>query len=270
MTEEIEPITRDEFGEAIQSNVEETIVEHPRHARSRWLLVMIAVLGLVAAVAIFASIQKNKDSDADLFAPPKDLSALISKVEQSVVLVECGDGVGTGFSSNAKIDTADYQSVIVTNHHVIKDCIENPSEISVRTGPKHEGRPRVVLTKWDEENDIAILEIDEFLPFLKDAEFYAERGWWTMAMGNPYDSDFDAVLKNSTTFGYINYVLDEYWNYTSATINGGNSGGPLVNSRGELIGINTLGGASTESGVWNIAIDSSVQCKKLYECEDVD
>ena len=87
-------------------------------------------------------------------------------------------------------------------------------------------------------------------------------------MGNPSDPDFEEVLKNSTTFGNISFVLDEYWNYTSATINGGNSGGPLVNSRGELIGINTLAGASTEGGVWNLAIDAAVLCKNLYKCDE--
>ena len=89
-------------------------------------------------------------------------------------------------------------------------------------------------------------------------------------MGNPLGPDFEeSVLYNSATFGHISKVLNDYWNYTSATINGGNSGGPLVNSRGELIGINTQAGASTEYGVWNIAVDSAILCEKLYkDCTD--
>ena len=208
-------------------------------------------------------------SDANLFSPPKDVESLIAVVENSVVLVECG-GWGTGFVVNYSVETENYLSVIVTNHHVVEDCLDDESQIVVRTGPEHKGLPKVKLLRWDEKNDLAILEIDEELPALKNAETFAERGWWTMAIGNPVDVDFEEpkVLRNSTTFGYISYVLFSYWNYTSATINGGNSGGPLVNSRGELIGVNTLSAASTEDGVWNIAIDTQALCKSLYDCED--
>ena len=209
--------------------------------------------------------------DIDLFYPPKDLPGLILKVEDSVVAIECesNDGTwsyGTGFVNEWEAETDGFKSVIVTNHHVIEDCINPENELIVRTGFDQSGTPLVKLLRWDEENDLAIIEIDEVLPGLISAKTFADRGWWTMAMGSPLDSDFEetTVLYNSTTFGQISYVLDEYWNYTSAIINGGNSGGPLVNSRGELIGINTLGGASTEGGVWNIAVDSDVLCEKIY------
>jgi S1-C subfamily serine protease len=89
-----------------------------------------------------------------------------------------------------------------------------------------------------------------------------------MAMGNPSDPDLEVSLDRYVSFGYIGYVLDKYWNYTSATLNRGNSGGPLVNSRGELIGINTFTSSGLEEGVWNIAVDSAVLCERLVACED--
>jgi S1-C subfamily serine protease len=241
-------------------------------------VLLVSLLALVLAVfSLVRSVNEGNqvgagtttESDADLFLPPADVPGLIKRVQESVVLIEC-DGWGTGFANDNPILTAGYKSSIVTNHHVIKNCIETSDEIVVRTGPKHEGTPKVKLVSWDEDNDLAILEIDKELPILVSADTFASRGWWTMAIGNPVDSDFKTpqVLKNSTTFGYISFVLNEYWNYTSATINGGNSGGPLVNSRGELIGINTLAGASTEDGVWNVAVDSNALCKVLVKCED--
>ena len=215
--------------------------------------------------------------DIDLYYPPKDLPGLILKVEESVVAIECEskekDGIwnyGTGFVIEREVETDGFKSVIVTNHHVIEDCINPENELIVRTGFDQSGRPRVLLLRWDEENDLAIIEIDEYLPGLASAETFADTGWWSMAMGNPLGPDFEeSVLYNSATFGHISKVLNDYWNYTSATINGGNSGGPLVNSRGELIGINTQAGASTEYGVWNIAVDSAILCEKLYtDCTD--
>jgi S1-C subfamily serine protease len=242
--------------------------DNKRRRRIRNLM-FFGLFLVVAIVAYVITNQQNQQSDADLFSPPKDVSSLIFEVEQSVVLIEC-KGWGTGFAMNNTIETSGFKTSIVTNHHVIKDCIEAEDEIVVRTGPKHKGLPKVKLIRWDEDNDLAILEIDEELPTLVSAETYAERGWWTMAIGNPVDTDFDEpqVLINSTTFGHISYVLDEKYNYTSATINGGNSGGPLVNSRGELIGVNTMAGASTEDGVWNVAVDTAILCEKLFECED--
>jgi serine protease Do len=203
---------------------------------------------------------------ADLYVPPADVEAFIDQVAESLVLIECADSSGTGFAYEISGLEEGYKTFIVTNHHVIQDCINDPDALTVSHGEDYKLTTNSSLFDHDEENDLAIIEIDEDLPGLISAKNFADRGWWTMAMGSPLDSDFEetTVLYNSTTFGQISYVLDEYWNYTSATINGGNSGGPLVNSRGELIGINTLGGASTEGGVWNVAVDSDVLCEKIY------
>jgi serine protease Do len=218
-----------------------------------------------------------KTEGIDLFQPPKDLSSFIATVEESVVAIECEsdeDGIwnfGSGFVLDTAAETSGFESVIVTNHHVIEDCIDSENELVVLTGADQSGTPRAVILRWDEENDLAVIEIDEDIIGLTGAETYAERGWWTMAMGSPLGPDSDeSVLYNSTTYGYISYVQDDYWNYTSATVNGGNSGGPLVNSRGELIGINTQAGASTEGGVWNIAVDSAVLCEKIYSDCTID
>ena len=118
----------------------------------------------------------------------------------------------------------------------------------------------------DADNDLALLEIDLEVTPIKVADTFAEPGWWSMVIGNPYDREFEETLYNFVSIGHIGKVLDQYWNYTSAIINPGNSGGPLVNARGELIGITTLAEASTEGGVWNIAVDYDALCKVLIDC----
>ena len=89
-----------------------------------------------------------------------------------------------------------------------------------------------------------------------------------MAIGNPGTvvKDAGGTLYNATTFGRIIGVEDEKYNYTSAQINHGNSGGPLVNSRGELIGINTLTYANQDEGIWNVAMDSELLCVEVLKC----
>jgi len=206
---------------------------------------------------------------ASLFKAPDDLESLIEKVSKSVVDIICefdGSG-GTGFAIDSEPLTAGYATTIVTNFHVIEGCFENDSEVFVYTGEDFKTELTALITGADPENDLAILEISETIAPLVEAEFLAERGWWSMAIGNPYDQDLDATLNRYVSIGVIGYVYKGYYNYTSATLNHGNSGGPLVNSRGELIGINTYATSGMDAGVWNIAIDSNVLCENLYDCE---
>jgi S1-C subfamily serine protease len=208
----------------------------------------------------------------ELFDGPEALLAVIEKVQSSVVAIECGNdsgtGFGTGFAMNLDLrePAGPFTTVIVTNHHVIDECIDGAGTLSVFGGSELDEAGLVEIAGYDEENDLALVEINLEVPSIKESDTFAEPGWWSMAVGNPYDSDFKTVLHNYVTIGHIGKVLDEYWNYTSAIINPGNSGGPLVNARGELIGITSMSEASTEAGVWNLAIDSAALCKTLVDC----
>ena len=209
--------------------------------------------------------------DGDLYVAPVDLEGFIGTVEESVVEIFCY-GTGTGFAYDLEVEDSEYKTVVVTNYHVVSDCLDDPSAMEIYTYDKYETPAKYRVRGVDEENDVALLEIVEELPILYGSEYFAKRGWWTMVIGNPVDTSFEneedwRTLFNATTFGQISYVLDDYFNYTSATINGGNSGGPLLNSRGEVIGINTEAAASTEFGVWNVAFDMAVLCKKLITCD---
>ena len=213
---------------------------------------------------------ETKAGESSLFEAPDDLDALIKKVGESVVDIYCesGDGSGgTGFAHDDEPVTAGYLTTLVTNHHVIESCWDSDTEVVVYIGAEYETEVKGIIVSVDEENDLALIEIKEKLPLIDSAEDFAKPGWWSMAIGNPEDESIEEVLDRYVSIGYIGSVLDGYYNYTSATLNRGNSGGPLVNSRGELIGINTFATSGLDNGVWNIAVDSDVLCEKLYSCD---
>jgi putative serine protease PepD len=205
----------------------------------------------------------------NLYSEPADLEVFISKISASIVDVTCGDGGGTGFAYDLDGMEAGYKTFVVTNHHVIEECIDDSESLSVTYGGEEAIETGSQLFNWDEENDLALLQIEASLPALSDATIFAAPGWWTMAIGNPGTvvKEEGGVLYDATTFGRIIGVEDEKYNYTSAQINHGNSGGPLVNSRGELIGVNTYGFANQDEGIWNVAMDMEMLCVEVIKCD---
>jgi serine protease Do len=150
-----------------------------------------------------------------------------------------------GMGSGVIIDPQGY---ILTNEHVVSDA--DGIEVTLSDGRKFEGE--VVGT--DERSDLAVIRIEgEGLPSAKLGDSSAVKiGQWSIAIGNP----FGFIVKNpqpTVTVGVISAVhrsiapaaAHEGRVYgdliqTDAAINVGNSGGPLVNLQGEVIGINTL------------------------------
>jgi S1-C subfamily serine protease len=248
------------------------------------IALVILIASQVAMIQRIAKLEKKTDVDStglvsqvetksggsSFFEAPEDLDALIKKVGASVVDIYCesGDGSGgTGFAYDDEPVTDGYSTTLVTNHHVIESCWDSGTEVVVYIGEEYETEVKGIIAGVDEENDLALIEIKEKLPLIFSAEDFAEPGWWSMAIGNPVDEEIDEVLDRYVSIGYIGFVLDGYYNYTNATLNRGNSGGPLVNSRGELIGINTFATSGLDNGVWNIAVDSDILCEKLYNCD---
>jgi serine protease Do len=125
---------------------------------------------------------------------------------------------------------------IVTNNHVI----ENAEKITVQLADKRAFEAKVVGK--DPRTDVAIIKIDikDSLPMAQLGNSdRVEVGEWVLAMGNPFGLD------NSVTSGIVSAKgrhigAGPYDNFiqTDAPINPGNSGGPLINLRGEVIGIN--------------------------------
>jgi serine protease Do len=157
----------------------------------------------------------------DLFSPFHDLRIPKKWKEQSL-----GSGV-----------VVSPDGYIVTNNHVV----EKADEIKVTLLDKRSFKGRIVGA--DPKTDIAIVKIDASnLPILKwgDSE-KLQVGEFVLAIGNPYGLSHTVTMGIISAVGRANVGIADYEDFiqTDAAINPGNSGGPLVNIKGELIGINT-------------------------------
>ena len=128
---------------------------------------------------------------------------------------------------------------ILTNNHVV----ENASKIVVKlSGDEQDYEAKVVGR--DPKTDIAVIKIN-VKTGLAAANFgdsdRLEVGEWVMAIGNPFGLDGTVTSGIVSAKGRHNITQGPYDNFiqTDASINPGNSGGPLINLRGEVIGINT-------------------------------
>ena len=131
----------------------------------------------------------------------------------------------------------DRDGSILTNNHVV----ENAEKIVVRLADEREFEAKVIGK--DSKTDIAVIKIDAKgnfpVPPLGDSD-QLEVGEWVMAIGNPFGLDSTVTAGIVSAKGrhigagpYDNFIQ------TDASINPGNSGGPLINLRGEVVGINT-------------------------------
>jgi Do/DeqQ family serine protease len=141
----------------------------------------------------------------------------------------------TSLGSGVVIDKA---GLILTNNHVIKDA----DEITVRFSNKQEAKGKVVGT--DGKTDLAVIRVTtkEELPVARLGNSDALRvGEWAIAIGNPFGLDHTLTVGVVSATGRSEVGIAAYENFiqTDASINPGNSGGPLLNVRGEVIGINT-------------------------------
>ena len=230
------------------------------------VLISVAALGRTITFQIWSN---DVDAALQQFAPneylaPSDLESFIAEISKSIVKISCGDTYGTGFAYEIPDPTPGFKTHVITNHHVIEECIDSPEDMSVTYNGEKLTPTKSELYSYDAENDLALLQISADLPTLKPSKFLAQQGWWSMAIGNP--STDNGVLYNATTFGQIVGVENKFWNYTSAIVNRGNSGGPLVNSFGEVIGINSEHRVGIVEGIWNLAIDTDILCEEIIEC----
>ena len=191
------------------------------------------------------------------YQPSSPLEFFFGRPQGSQPRLQLGSGSGVIVSK---------EGYIVTNNHVV----ENAQEVKVTLNNNKEYDAKVIGA--DPTTDIALLKVDaEDLPFLTFSNSDNVRlGEWVLAVGNPFNltSTVTAgiVSAKSRNIGVINdRAAIESFIQTDAAVNPGNSGGALVNTRGELIGINSA--ISTHTGSfegYSFAIPSNI-VRKVVE-----
>lgn len=189
---------------------------------------------------------------------PPDLTQLATSVSPSVVLITCGNDLGSGFAL-ALPPANGFSSVVVTAAHVVAGCLPTtptPATLTVT----HQGTvAKAQLRSADTVNDVAIIDVVPSLPALKPAPAPVV-GEFTMAVGNPLG------VTNNVTQGNVSKVEQDYF-LNTAPISSGNSGGPLVDREGRALGIADSGGAANSNAPvvenFNVALRLSTLCTTL-------
>ncbi len=140
-------------------------------------------------------------------------------------------GLGSGFIINEN-------GLILTNNHVVEEA----DSIQVTLSDNRQFDAKVIGT--DPQSDVALIKIEDpaNLPVLSLGDSGAlEVGEWVIAIGNPFGLTQTVTVGVVSATGRSSIGINEYENFiqTDAAINPGNSGGPLLNGKGEVVGINT-------------------------------
>jgi S1-C subfamily serine protease len=178
------------------------------------------------------------------------LISLYERVSFSVVNIAVSTARGSGAGSGFVLDTSGH---IVTNNHVIEDA----AQILVRFAD--DTLVEAELVGADADSDLAVIRVDVSADLLREVRLGDSStlrvGQRAIAVGNPFGleqtmttgiiSALGRVVRQESGFSLPQLIQ------TDAAINPGNSGGPLLNSRGEVIGVNTLifSNSGSSSGV---------------------
>lgn len=204
------------------------------------------------------------DESLNIFSVPPDLQDLIRRTQNATLEVSCfpnpnsseAEG-GSGFLGDVSILTGALSAevFIITNHHVIEKCVVG-GEILVVQG---EQIATAELLGSDARNDLAILKAPGIDGGVITPSNVIEVGQWVMASGFPQD------VGQAVTFGQVTgRDPQDGWITSDALVGPGNSGGPLVNSQGEAIGV--VGAVFTQVRGISASVPIDRLCENLITC----
>lgn len=213
-----------------------------RNAPSRQFIALLACVFLLVTSIGGPETSRSVQADDNIPVSDGDLTEIYRRVSPSVVSILVRDGGGTGF-------VVRHDGYIVTNAHVVEDAF------SIIVGFDDGSEVRADWVDFDSRLDIAVIKVDVDPDLLFPVTFGDSDelaiGQPVMAIGNPHGLDRTLTTGIISGLNRSTASLEEAIQ-TDAALGPGNSGGPLINYAGEVIGMNTTGyiglSASTNFG----------------------
>jgi serine protease Do len=242
-------------------------VESMREESNKFIAFLAIVATSFALGAFFlawapAQQYTNEDPASDGYVPPRSVQTLVERTQESTVTVWCDvkgakDSQGTAWALDLKTNQSEkFPTTLITNHHVIENCIGVDSKITVNL--PYEKEADAVIVKWDEKNDLAVLATTLKLPTLKLSENVPWPGYWMMALGSADGFEGSVSFGNVLNLAYRDILITN-------NISGGNSGGPLVDNEGFVVGVVTWGMKDEQ---YNGAKSLDAMCAKIMKCSN--
>jgi hypothetical protein len=185
-------------------------------------------------------------------------------VLKSVVTVFCDQGLGTGWAAKvsipASVTAQGMKTFLVTNHHVVEDCI-SAGEVTLTDNA---GNSAIgYIASADATKDLAGIYTKMVLPSLSFRGERPAQGWWVGVLGSP--RGLDGYL----TTGLVAKVVADGSEFgVSASLNPGNSGGPIFDRDGRVLGIATYKLLESES--LGFARSATLLCTTVVKCDSAN
>jgi len=241
-----------------------------------FLAVLIATVSLVNSFGV-GGLSQNQETGSKietnvLFQTPTNLDQIVEAARLATVTVYCNGGTGSGwgidladFPDSTEDDALPYE--IVTNFHVIEECLDG-TQVYFSIGEEDEQYLAQVWGWEGDDADIALLITTKEVPTLVPTRFAPEIGHWVMAVGSPGSWATDeGLLRGNVTFGNVTNIFGTTV-VTDAAVNYGNSGGPLVNALGEVVGTNSWIELKDQADNIAYAQGTPVLCDSIIDCDE--
>jgi len=226
-----------------------------------------SVASLLILVLLFPLVFFALQVRVDLFAQPANMEQIVTTAARATFEVKC-DTEWTGAGWGLEMQGEYY---LVTAAHVVEDC-QNGEFIAARSQDMSIFKLELVVyveNYWSTNygtTDLALLKAPKRIPTLRFQSEKAKVGQWVLAAGFPLEADSGPLL-NLNEGRITGFDLNDHL-VTDAPINGGMSGGPLISSRGEVVGTVYAGDPIDEYENLGYVQPLFERCGVVVDCKD--